>query len=115
MATLPTVIDEKINQDSEMRMSQRVVTANYGDFYEQRAGIGIDAFSDAWTLNIGPVEKSVLDTFRTFWFNHGFAESFDWQAPEDSASKKWVFASEPSITNNAQVYIITVDIRQVRE
>lgn len=115
MAVLPQEIDDRINQNSVLQLDQRFLVANLGDFFEQRAGIGIDAFSDLWTLSIGPVDKSELDIFRNFWNIHGFVESFDWTAPEDSSQKKWVFNTKPNITNIAEHYFIEVDVRQVRE
>lgn len=115
MATLPTVLDEKINQSSQLIFNQNFLTVNFGDNFEQRAAIGIDPFRERWALSIGPVDQTKLNTFISFWNNHGFVDSWEWQSPEDTVVKNWVFNSEPTITNNAEFYIIDVEVRQVRE
>lgn len=113
MANFPTVISNKIQQESMETLDQRHFLVNYGDGYEQRASIGVNSFFNGWTLVIFPLSKAELSTFKTFWLNHGFVESWEWQAPEDSEVKTWVFNSQPQIENNAEVYRVTVDIREV--
>lgn len=115
MATFPAVLDEKINQTSQLILNQNFLTVNFGDNFEQRAAIGIDPFRMRWALSIGPIDETKLQTFLSFWNDHGFADSWQWRPPEDTRLLDWVFNSEPTITNNAEFYIIDVEVRQVRE
>lgn len=113
MAELPQYIQNKIAQDSVETLDQRHYTINYGDGYSQRASIGVNDYFNGWQLRVYPLTKSELSMFKSFWKSHGFIEAWDWQAPEDTSSKKWRFVSPPEVTNIAEVYEVTLEVMEV--
>lgn len=91
----------------------RYLEANFGDGYSQRAGDGLNTISEEWRMVwdiITSSEKNILIDF--FDQQQGYL-NFNFTAPGDSVSKKWI-ANTPSVTPiNATYYKVECVFQRV--
>jgi len=105
MATLP---DIKTSYQVNKNTRTRVLKAEFGDGYSQRAVDGINTTKDTWDLSWIGLSTSDADTLISFLEARGGVESFDWTPNGEAVSKKWL-CSEWSKTFNQIHNVINVN------
>ena|SRR5690242_20031765 len=65
----------------------RILAAQFGDGYEQRAADGINTNPQVWDLTFAERSTSEADTITDFLEARGGTEAFDWTNPEGDAGK----------------------------
>lgn len=113
MANFP--FPNKISSASVNQRDQKVIIANYGNGYEQRAAMGLNSIWRVWDIAMNGLTETQRDTLISFYNSHGKVLSFDWTPPGESVSQKWVFESPISETNNGCLYSFAFTLRQVFE
>lgn len=114
MATLPDIPYSYLVSKTT---KARVLSANLGDGYTQRAKDGLNSISDEWSIS-WDVNETNADTLTDFFVTHGGADSFDWTPPTEGSSKKWVASSwdkKPSkVTdfNGSEIFKISVKLKE---
>ena len=88
MATFPSITPtygaQKTNQP-------KVRQVQFGDGYSQRLTVGLNQNPKSWSLT-WEVSESNADTIETFLDARAAQESFDWTAPGEAGSSKYVCA-----------------------
>lgn len=114
MATLPSI---DITYQISKQTNARILEAPFGDGYKQRAGDGINAIIDEWSLS-WTVGSTDADTLTDFFEARGGWDSFDWTPSGESVSKKWsckVWSKVPSAvkdTSSEEVWTISATFKQ---
>ena len=114
MANLPSI--DTTYQISK-KTNARVLEAPFGDGYRQRAGDGINAIVDEWSLG-WIVGSTDADTLTDFFEARGGYESFDWTPSGESVSKKWsckTWSKTPAVAKDSsdeEVWNISATFRQ---
>lgn len=67
----------------------KVLRADFGDGYSQRAADGINTVRDTYTLSWENITRTEAQTCDTFFRARGGYEAFWWTAPGQS-QKKWI-------------------------
>lgn len=69
----------------------RLLTAKFGDGYEQRGLDGLHPDLQSWALVFGPVSVTDADGIETFFITNNTAVTpFDWTPPRSTVSSKWL-------------------------
>lgn len=76
-------------QSASRSSATRVLRADFGDGYSQRAADGINSVRDTYTLSWEGLTRTDATTCDTFLRNRGGYEAFLWTPPGGS-EKKWV-------------------------
>lgn len=85
METLPSI---NTTYQVSKKADARILETPFGDGYRQRAGDGINAIVDEWSLSwtVGAVDANTL---TDFFEARGGHESFGWTPHGESVAKKW--------------------------
>jgi len=91
----------------------RVLQADFGDGFAQRARDGIN--SDPLTLRLSwtNLTESEKDEIDAFLVARGGYEAFDWQMPTESSSRRWVCPSWSFDLVDAGVFALSATFREV--
>ena len=104
----------KITQKTKHSISQKQLTVNYGNGYEQATVLGDNQMTSSWTINYGLVNQSERDTLLAFYREYGNVKSFTWTAFGDPAEKNWIIAGNWSESPQRGDYVrIAFNIREV--
>ena len=87
MATLP---DIKPDYSIPKNMVPRVLAANLGDGYQQRAADGINSMPQQWQLMWSNRTYTNINTLDNFFIARAGHESFDWTPLRESSSRKFI-------------------------
>lgn len=87
MASLP---DIDYDYAANKTMEPRILTANLGDGYKQRAADGINCAPESWTITWINRPYADIDTLDDFFILYGGHDSFDWTPPRGSSSNKYI-------------------------
>lgn len=112
MSSLPTELESKVSQNSQRTLQQRVIVAEYGDGNSQTAAIGINSRYDEWDLQFNVLNKTLRDSFMTFYAEVGMVKTWTW-TPPDGVLGKYRITEAPVETNNGLVYNISMKVKQV--
>lgn len=96
---MPTFPNISIDANSGYERTPRNLRAPFGDGYSQIIGDGVNNYSEIWSLSFTNRPKSDIATIKSFLDNNNGQASFDWQAPDDAASKKWIWTGKYKITD----------------
>lgn len=81
----------------------RVLTAQFGDGYQQRVGDGINIAPEQWDLRFSVRTAAERDSLLAFFAARNGVESFDWTSPVGTVGKfvcpEWTYVPI-SVTNN---------------
>ena len=88
MATFPSITPTYGAQKTSQPKVRRV---QFGDGYEQRLTFGLNQNPKSWSLT-WEVSETDADTIETFLDARAAQESFDWTAPGEEGSSKYVCA-----------------------
>lgn len=87
MATLPNITHDYANTKN---IEPRVLTANLGDGYQQRAADGINCDPETWDISWTNRAYADINTLDDFFKGLGGHTSFDWTPPRASESNKYI-------------------------
>ena len=68
----------------------RVLRAEFGDGYSQRAADGINSVRDTYAVSWEGLSRTDANTIDTFLRTHGGHTAFKWTPPGASASRNWL-------------------------
>jgi phage-related protein len=88
MATFPSITP---TYGAQKTSQPKVTKVQYGDGYEMRAVFGLNQNPKSWTLT-WEISETDADTIETFLDARAGQESFDWTAPGEASSGKFVCA-----------------------
>lgn len=87
---------------SQVDDEPRVLSAAFGDGYEQRVGDGINNDLPKWSLKFDTRTKAEAESIRDFLKTQGGVQSFDWTPPLGTAGKficrKWALNATTPLT-----------------
>lgn len=75
--------------DARRSIKPRVLSAKFGDGYEQRVGDGINTVQAVWSLSFPGKTRAEAGAIESFFIARAGAEAFDWTDP-DGASGKYI-------------------------
>ena len=107
--------DVNINPDSPMnvRVQPRVRTVQFGDGYEMSVQDGLNADLRIYDLTFTNVTTAQADTINNFLTARKGVESFDWQAPFTTTTKKYKCSSWVRKYLHANIETVTAQFREV--
>lgn len=73
--------------DARRSVAARVLSARFGDGYEQRIGDGINTMLAVWSLEFRGKSRTEMDEIEAFLVARAGVESFDWTDPAGVAGK----------------------------
>ena len=88
MATFPSIAP---TYGAQKTSQPRVAKVQFGDGYEMRAVFGLNQNPKSWSLT-WEISETDADTIETFLDARAGQESFDWTAPGEAGSAKFVCA-----------------------
>ena len=88
MATFPSIAP---TYGAQKTSQPKVTKVQYGDGYEMRAVFGLNQNPKSWSLT-WEISEADADTIETFLDARAGQESFDWTAPGEASSAKFVCA-----------------------
>lgn len=92
----------------------RLLTASFGDGYEQVAADGLNSRRQVWRLTWQTLTKSQADAIVGFLNARGGAEPFDWTPPGEAAAMRFRCPewSPPKPESGDGVFTVTATFRQ---
>jgi phage-related protein len=79
----------KITTQSTLSTSNRIISAQYGNGFEQIAPDGLNSNIDTWDIIYAPLEGTDLTTLLTFISTVDVVSWFTYTPLGESTSKKW--------------------------
>jgi len=79
-------------QGSSKTKKPRILRADFGDGYTQRATDGINTNRDRWVVKFRCDTSGEADTFEAFLVAHG-SDAFYWTPPREGTPKLWTVES----------------------
>lgn len=110
MATFTTAPDF----NSPLSVEPRVLTAQFGDGYQQRVGDGINIAPRSWALTFNNRTVTEKNTIEAFLLARNGLEAFDWTPPTGAAGK-WICKAWQATPNNAAMWSVTATFTEVFE
>jgi phage-related protein len=110
-ASLP--LQTAITQASQGQTNYKVLEVKYGNGYSQRAGDGYNSNQASWTVDWSVITSAELSTLVTAFDAAKGSDYFNWQAPGDAASKKWVVKSVSRTAMSGSLYQVSATLEQV--
>jgi phage-related protein len=86
--TFPDIAPSKSSPGQEVTFD--VLSAMFGDGYEQRAAAGTNGQRSTWTLTWENVVNDDADTIENFLDATGGYQPFWWTAPRDTEVRLWI-------------------------
>src|SRR5574343_419898 len=71
----------------------RVLTAQFGDGYNQRTPDGMNAVKQTWNVQTIPLEADDFETCINFLYGKGGVTAFQWIPPGSYTHFKWICKS----------------------
>jgi phage-related protein len=96
MSTFPSY---KPDANSSYDYEPRSLEAQFGDAYNQSAGDGLNPYAETWNLTFSNRPKADIAAIKAFLISVRDVTPFDWQAPDDTTSKKWKMKGKFSISD----------------
>jgi phage-related protein len=111
MAAFPTTVTPV--KSSGKKTSSRIIEAQFGDGYTQRAGDGINTVVDTWNLEWNCLDSTSYLEMVNFLKARGGYESFTFIPPGESSSKKFTCKEWSTSHPGNSKYILTADFLEV--
>jgi phage-related protein len=109
-------LPDKIAQGSaKVNVVPRIITAEFGDGYSQRAADGINNLPETVEVRWIPVLKTDKDTIVNALNATGGWDYLTWTPPAESTAKKYVMTPEGYSVEliSGKYYVVSVMLRQV--
>jgi phage-related protein len=87
MATFPSI---EVSYGLSKSSRPNVVTTRFGSGYQQRSTFGINQNLKIWNLRWENISETDSDTIETFLDARAGKENFDYTAPGESSSSKYI-------------------------
>lgn len=91
----------------------RILKANFGDGYEQRAGDGINTKQSEYTLSWSRLTQAEAEAIEQFFDGQSGFLSFDYTLPGESSAKKFVCEKFSKPYESGNLMGMTATIRRV--
>lgn len=103
-----------ISQVSSADTEFKILSAVYGDGYEQRAPDGLNYERDSWNVVWENVTTAELGTIMTALRATQGVDYINWTAPGDSVQKKWVVQGKIGRSaKSGGIYTVSCTLKQV--
>lgn len=102
-----------LSYGSKVEAQFRVLSADFGDGYSQRTVDGLNSKSEEWQMVWNTLTNDQAAILKNFFDYCQGAESFDFTAPGDTVSKKWVCKTYSPTPINAAYQNITAKFERV--
>ena len=99
---------------ASVSLKPRVLTAQFGDGYQQRLGDGINIRAEDWQLTFSARTPAERDQILSFLEARNGVEAFDWTSPRGTVGK-FVCAEWNHSPNSAASNTVTARFTQVFE
>lgn len=93
----------------------RVLRANFGDGYSQRAIDGLNQQRDEWTVSFNNLSDADADTLVAFYEQQAGSSYFTWTPPREATSKKWIVSEWQRTPNTGDFDTVTAKYEQVHD
>ena len=98
LTTFPA-IDPSFGSSPKIKM--RVLEAQFGDGYTQRAGDGLNVTQSEWNVVFNDLIDTEAETIRAFLEARAGVEAFYWTPPGEAVARKWTASSYAGPTPTA--------------
>ena len=112
MATFPSI---ESSYGLSKTSAPKTNTAAFGSGYSQRTTFGINQNLKKWNLRWENISETDSDTIETFLDARGGTENFDFTAPGESASSKYICSSWNKTIPHPNLATITATFQEVAE
>ena len=112
MATFPSI---ESSYGLSKASAPQTNTAVFGSGYSQRTTFGINQNLKKWNLRWENISETDSDTIETFLDARGGTENFDFTAPGESASSKYICSSWTKTIPYPNFATITATFQEVAE
>lgn len=110
----PVFPDINLGRDSRRRKTNRILQAEFGDGYMQRALDGINTEVEEWTMSFKDRPKAEVDTLITFFDGLNYVDHFEWTPPDENTAKQWIQNGEYEVSYSGyDTRSLTVPIKRV--
>jgi phage-related protein len=104
-------VKPRINGTS-LKLEQRVLTASFGDGYEQTAEDGLNPTRETWTLAWPAIANAHADEIEDFWRSQGMSKAFWYRVPGRTTTKRYKFTSFDRSWVSGRMDGVTTGIRE---
>ena len=111
MADLPTTVKPTLSTNKEVKT--RILEANFGDGYSQRAGDGINTIKGKWNPEWTALNQVNFDELNDFFEERNGRKNFNWTPPGESTSKKFICKSWNVSHIGASKFRLACEFQQV--
>lgn len=88
MATFPNPVEPSLATGK--KVDTRILIADFGDGYSQRASDGINTLKDTWSVEWNCLDSTSYNEINSFLEARAGWESFEWTPPGESVEKKFI-------------------------
>jgi phage-related protein len=99
-------------QSTSLETDARILTAQFGDGYQQVTSDGINTTRDTWTAQWDGLPTSDQQAIYNFFQSMGGWQVFQWTAPGDDTPKLWRCAKYGKNPTGPQSWSVTATIIQ---
>lgn len=99
---------------SKVDHAPRILSAAFGDGYEQRAEDGIHADLETWALTFGNVTDAVAADLETFFKAHRVT-NFTWTPPRSAVQRRFTVKGWSRTFGNPNVNTLTATFTEVAD
>lgn len=103
-----------VDWDAEEDAKPRVLSANFGNGYEQRVADGLNWKPRVWNVSFSLRDNTETTAITAFFELHGGVTPFDWTPPIGAAGK-WLCRNWKTRAVNYDAYTITTQFEEVFE
>ena len=102
-----------ISQSSSASTEFRVIKAQYGNGYSQRAPDGINNSVGSWDLAWDNITAAEFGVITAAFEQARGADYFTWLAPGDLVTKRWIVAKYTKAAMSGDIYSVSANLQQV--
>lgn len=112
---MPTALplQTSISQASQGETQYRVIETRYGNGYSQRALDGINGNQATWSVAWENITEAQFDTLVGAFDDAYGVDYFNWTAPGDASSKKWLVPKFTRSVSSGDIYSVSASLVQV--
>jgi len=102
------------SHNAPLETKPRILTAEFGDGYSQRAGDGLNAIKRMAQLEFANISNADASTIVSFLETQAGYQAFTYTVPGDSTARKWIAREGWSrVPTGPSTSTVTVKIEQV--
>lgn len=100
-------------ENTQLQLSERTRSAQFGDGYEQTSPDGLNSKVRTWTWNWNFLSTAQADDIETFWLDHGQTVAWLYQAPWDTVVRKYRITSFARNAVSGTAFSIMMGVKEV--